>query len=498
MQKTSNADIRKSGIWAFINKGGLEVSGFFFGIILARLIAPAEFGLLAMIQVFVGLARFIQNFGFAEALIQSKRVNNKDYSTIFFFNLFISLFLYVIFYLLAPVFAEIYTQPRLSYITRILSLSFIINAFVSAHIVFLKKHFSFKKVAIIDIVSILTNYAVSVTLAFLDYGVWAIVYGSLVMSIVKAILYWVYSGWRPTFYFSISVLKNLFHFGFFAFLNTVLNYFGRNVDNFMIGKLVGDTSLGHYNRAYKLMLLPLENISGSIKQVMLPAMSESQDDKKNLHMLYLRSTRILVFVLYPIFFGMWAVSEPFIFGVYGEMWKETIPMLKILSFVGIIQGSSTFNSTLLYSVGKPHITFYLILSFLPILLFAFYFGYQLAAIEGMIYAYLTYSFVFWLANMVIVQKVVKISLMGYFRNILPLLFSSFSMALLLKVGTNYLLSNTIPHILKLLILVIGGIITYVSINIIFKMDAFHDFANQFPFVKKVPLLRLHFKKRNNE
>ncbi len=494
MAYTPNDKIRSGGIWSFLQNGGNQIIGFLLGIVLARLLMPEDFGMMAMVMVFIGFAGFLQQFGFNQALIQNQEVDTKDYSTVFWFNTAAGIVLFALFFFGSEIVARIYDNATLDVLTKFLAFNFLFNALSSVQSTILTKQFAFKKLAIINLSSNLVMYIVAIPLAIMSYGVMALVWGGIMQNLSKAIALWVSSDWKPVFVFSKDSFKKLFRFGIYVFLQAPLGYISRNVDTFIIGKLAGDASLGLYNKAYQIMLLPIKNVSNSFKQVMFPAMSEAQKDQKRMHMLYLRSTRIVAFLSFPIMLGIWATAKPFIVGVYGMHWVGTVPILEVLSIVGAFQSITTFNGTGFYAMGQPRIPLILNTINAPLLVGVFYFGYKWYGLIGMIWLYLFFTIFMHLISIAFLFRVFKMRPSSFLRNISPVFFTSVFMALIVK-GLSFVpFLNVWPQIGQLFFLAFTGAFVYLGFNMVFKLDAFFDFANQISAIKKLPLLRWYFKK----
>src|SRR6056297_973263 len=185
MAYTSNDKIRSGGIWSFLQNGGNQIIGFLLGIVLARLLMPEDFGMVAMVMVFIGFAGFLQQFGFNAALIQNQEVDSRDYATVFWFNTFAGLILFTLFFVGAPLVGNIYDNPELNLLTKFLAFNFLFNALTSVQSTILTKQFEFKKLAIINLGSNLLMYAVAIPMAVLDYGVMALVWGTILQNLGK-------------------------------------------------------------------------------------------------------------------------------------------------------------------------------------------------------------------------------------------------------------------------------------------------------------------------
>ncbi|MDD4149132.1 MAG: MOP flippase family protein [Bacteroidales bacterium] len=494
MNYTSNNKIRSGGIWSFLQNGGNHIIGFLLGIILARILSPEDFGMVAMVMVFIGFAGFLQQFGFNEALIQSQNVNTNDYSTVFWFNTFAGSILFVLFFWGSPLIGQIYDKPEFNLLTKYLAVNFLFSALSSVQGTILTKQFEFKKLAIIDLGTNLIMYAIAIPLAVLGHGVMSLVWGGIIQNLSKAAALWISSDWKPVFVFSKSSFKKLFKFGIFVFLQAPLGYIERNVDTFMIGKLSGDASLGLYNKAYQIMLLPIKNISNSFRRVLYPALSEAQNDNERGRMLILRMFRVVAFISFPIMFGIAAVAEPFIIGIYGEKWAGTVPLLQVLALVGANQSIGTFVGTGYNAKGKPQIGLYLNLVKTPLLVFVFFAGYNWNGLIGMVYAYFLFSITLSTVTFSILFKLYEIKVNHFFAYLGPSFLCSGGMAIIVKSISFMPWIQALPDIIQLFVLSFLGFVLYLTTIMLFKLDAFFDFANQMPYIKRLTLLKWYFKR----
>ncbi|MEA3448761.1 MAG: lipopolysaccharide biosynthesis protein, partial [Bacteroidota bacterium] len=412
----------------------------------------------------------------------------------FWFNTVAGLVLFAFFFFGSSVVGRIYDNPDLSLLTKYLAFNFLFNALSSVQSTKLTKQFEFKKLAIIGLSTNLIMYAVSIPLAILGHGVMSLVWGGIMQNLSKAIMLWVNSDWKPVFVFSARSFRKLFRFGIFVFLQSPLGYIERNVDTFMIGKLSGDASLGLYDKAYRIMLLPLKNISRSFSRVMFPALSEAQDDNERGGMLLLRMFRVVAFVSFPLMFGLAGVAEPFILGVYGEQWAGTVPILQVLALVGAIQSIGTFVGISYNAKGKPQIGLYLNLVKTPFLVFVFFMGYHLNGLMGMVYFYAGFTLLVGIVTFSILFKLYEIKVKQFLAYLGPSFLCSVGMALIVKSVSFLPFIQALPHILQLFALSFLGCIIYLSVIMLFKLDAFFDFANQVPIIKKLPLLKWYFRR----
>ena len=332
IKKRTISGIKWNGLASGINQGFSIV----FGIMLARLLPPWVFGMIAMIRVFTGFANVITNSGFAQALIQRKEIEEDHKHSMFWFNLAIGIFLFLIIFFCAEPIANFYNEPRLLPLVQILSLQFPLIGSHLVHKALLQKELKFKQIAFINIGSAFISGGVSLVLAFYKYGVWALVWGSMASIVFRTIGTWVASDYLPKFKWNGSKIKSLLGFGAYAFGNQSLNYWTKRVDNLLVGKLLGSAPLGIYAKAYQFLLRPINSIKGQVANVAFPTFSMIQDRVSELKGGYNKASQILILLLGPIMLGVLGLSERFVYSLLGQRWAGMIPLLEIFCVVGVI------------------------------------------------------------------------------------------------------------------------------------------------------------------
>lgn len=345
----------KGVIWSFVSNGGRQISQFVFTAILARLLSPDDFGLLGMMTVFTQFAIIFCQLGLVPALIQKQDVEERHLSTAFWVNVLFGVVLTVIFILGAPLIAAFYDQPALIPLLRVISASFVISSLGMVQHAILMKDMDFKRVAGRDIAATVLGGIVGILMALNGGGVWSLVGQFLTVTLFNTLLFWYFSPWRPSLRFDMRALKEMMHFS----LNTtgfqISNYIARNIDYLLIGKFLGPQALGWYTLAYKLMLIPLRNISHSIAQVAFPAFAQIQKDLQRVRTNYLKMIKAVSLVTFPMMLGLFAVAPEFILTVYGDQWVPVIRLIQVLCFCGLVQSVGTTVGTLYQSQGRPDI-----------------------------------------------------------------------------------------------------------------------------------------------
>lgn len=343
--------------WSLADKAVSQGVGFVINILLARLLLPKDFGLLGMVVVVIGFAAIFQNFGLGSAIVQKKDLTNEDLNSVFWFNLMMGVGLTALIYFSAPLIAAYYGIPGLQPIGELLSLTYFISALNVVQISLLRRKMDFRRIFIVNASATLISGGIAVFLALTGWGVWSLVWKMLIFSIVTNIVLWVSSNWRPALSWSKDSLSQIMKFSLPLLGTQSLNYWVRNADNLLIGKYLGDNALGFYNQSYRIMLIPVSQISGVVSSVLFPSLAQIHDDRKRIKAIYLKVTKILSFITFPMMFGLCALAEPFVLNVLGTKWMPMVFVLQCLSVVGAFQSLGTLSGNVFMALDKTSYQF---------------------------------------------------------------------------------------------------------------------------------------------
>jgi O-antigen/teichoic acid export membrane protein len=415
----------KSGLkWNLINQLVSQVIFVWFGIYLARILGPEAYGLIGMITVFSGFANLFIDFGFSSAIIYDSKLTSEKTSSVFWFNLLIGVFLYLIFFLISPLLASFYEVQELSNLTRVVTLSLIFNSFSGVPNALISKSISFKAKVQAGWISTFLSYVAGFILAFKGYGVWSLVTQSLVFSFINLVLIWKIAKFIPKKYFSLSDIRSLLNYGGGIAGTNLLGYLTRNLDNLLIGKLLGEASLGIYSKSYSLMMLPLKNVSSVFSKVLFPAFSKIQNQEDKIAFYYLKTTKLIALITFPLMFGLFSVASEFVLIFLGPNWLEAIPIVKMLSLLGAIQSVLTLNGVVYNSLGKSTTAFKVTLLLNLFLIPSWIVGIKLNGLNGLALAYLLIGS---LGSIPILSKALKyinLTVLDQMKNLFNIIFSS--------------------------------------------------------------------------
>lgn len=344
--------------WNLLDKIISQGASFVMTLILARLLLPEDFGLLGMVVVVIGFATVFKDFGLGSALIQKKNLTSEDLSSVFWFNMLVGIALTLIIYFSAPLIAGYYALPELEPIAKLLSVVYFIGSLNIVQLSLLRKQMDFRKIFIVNACATIVSGVTAIFLALNGWGVWSLVWKMIIFSIATSLVLWIGSKWRPGLFWSKDSLKDIMGFSLPLLGTQSLNYWVRNADNLLIGKYLGDGALGFYNQSYRIMLVPVSQIAGVISNVLFPSLAEIQDDKTRIKIIYLKVTKLLSFITFPLMFGLCALAEPFVEIVLGDKWLPIIPVLRCLSIVGAFQSISTLNGNVFQATGNTAYQFW--------------------------------------------------------------------------------------------------------------------------------------------
>jgi len=341
-------------IWNAIERFGSSFFLFVSNLVLARLLSPDDFGCIGMLTVFISISAAIVDGGFGSALIQKKNPSKADYSTVFFWNLFLALILYIILYLSATAVAKFYKIPSLSDLLKVLGVIVIINSFTLIQQNILKKQIAFKKLAKMNLGAIIAGTCVGILFAFLGYGVWSLVIKTLVTGIVQCVVYWLSNHWRPQWVFSWTAFRSLFKFGSFMFLTSITNTLYQNIVSLIIGKSFSAAVLGYFTQARKLEDVTRQSLSSVVNNVTFPVFSQIQDDKAKLREATRKSLKLLAFINFSIMTLLIVIAKPLFVFLFTEKWNQSIPFFQMICISGFIDIANSLNHNLIASLGKSH------------------------------------------------------------------------------------------------------------------------------------------------
>lgn len=347
-----NRQAASSVKWSTVSQAGRQIMQFVTTAILARLLSPADFGLVGMATIVTGFIWLFQDLGTASAVIQRKHSSESLLSSIFWMNVGFGLLGMLALLIVAPLAASFYQEPRITVILRVLSVTFLLSGVTTLQKALLERELAFAKLAKIEISATLAGSAIGISLAVLGWGVWALVYQALTVVVVTTILIWMKTFWQPKIMFNWNELKKVSSYSLNLTGFSIFNYFSRNADYLLVGKFLGTQELGYYTLAYRLMLYPLQNISAIANRVLFPVFSRVQDDNSKFSSAYLKIVSSIAILTFPLMIALWGVAEPFVMTIFGRQWQPVSWLLLILAPVGLLQSIGTTVGLLYQAKGR--------------------------------------------------------------------------------------------------------------------------------------------------
>jgi O-antigen/teichoic acid export membrane protein len=356
-----NTDLKqrtiKAMFWAFSERIGQQGIYFFITIILARLLEPKEFGLIAMLSIFMAVAQSIIDSGFGQALIQKQNADHMDECSIFYFNIFVGVVAAALLCLAAPWIAAFYNTSILAPITCAFSLNLIINAFGIVQTTLLTKRIDFQTQLKISLIATVLSGSIGVIMAYRGFGVWSLVAQSIASSLSRTSLLWLFHRWRPAWSFSFASLRNMFAFGSNLFFSGLLENVFLDIHLIVIGKIFSAADLGFYSRAKGLQGLVAKDISTSVCRVAFPVFSSIQDDKVRLKAGVRKALKTMAMLNFPLMVGLAIVAKPLVILLLTDKWLPCVPYLQLFCVIGALLPLQEINLNVLKAQGRSDLFF---------------------------------------------------------------------------------------------------------------------------------------------
>lgn len=478
--KTQTKQIINNLLWKIFERAGVQGVALITSIILARSLLPEDFGVIAIITIFITIANVFVQSGLGTALIQKKDTNSTDFSSVFFISLLIATILYGTLFLLAPVIARFFDLPQLKDIIRVLSLTLFPFAFNSLQSAFLIRNMQFKKLFLSSFSSTIISGAVGIIMAINNYGPWALVGQQLSSSFTVCVVMWFTVNWRPKFIFSFPRIRILFSFGWKLLVSNLINTIYNELFSLIIGKKYTSDLLGYFNRGKQFPSLIVTNIDSAIQTVMLPAYSSNQDNQLKVKQMMRRSIKTSSFLIFPAMVGLAAVGESFISIVLTDKWLPTVFFMQIYCFFYAFQPIQTANLQAIIAMGRTDVFLKLEiikkLIGLSILSITVFFGVYAIAIGGVFSAVIS-TFINSYPN----KKLLNYSYIEQMKDILPYFLLSIFMGAIVA-GVQLIQFNTL---FTLITQIISGLLIYLAGAHLFRLESYVYILNIFKgYIKK--------------
>lgn len=356
MQTEHNkSKVVSSLIWKFMERGGTTGMRLVIQIILARLLLPDDYGIIAIVTIFISISSVFIQEGFSAALIQKKDVEEIDYSSVLYLNIATSALLYIILFLTTPLIAKFYNEPKLVSILRILALTLFFSALNSVQNVVVARTMQFKRLFYSSLGAVFISGITGIVMAYMGFGVWALVGQQFMSYFFTSAILWFTVKWRPRLIFSFKRVKILFKFGWKLLVSALINTIYNNYYGLVIGKVFSPEMLGYYNRGNQIPGLLVNNINGSIGSVMFPTLAANQDDRNKVKSIVRRSIMTSSFIVFPAMIGLAACAESLVKILLTDKWLPSVPFMQILSLSYALWPIHTTNLQAINALGRSDI-----------------------------------------------------------------------------------------------------------------------------------------------
>ena len=455
-------------VWSTLDSGASQVIQFIIGVILARLLTPAEFGLIGMITVFIAISSAFIDGGLSDGLIRKQNVTQADFSTVFYFNIIISFVLSGLLYSVAPLISDFYDENQLTDLLRVQSLILLFGGFGAIQKTTLIKELRFKTQTKITVISSIFSGLIGIVLALKGFGVWSLVYRSVLNQLINTLLLWYWIRWKPSMEFNKRSFQELFSFGSKLLMSRLLDTTYRNIYLLVIGKYFTASVLGNFTRATQFKNLPVQNISIVLTRVAYPSLSMIQDDIVKLKRGYKKMLKVSFLLSSVIMLGMVAIAEPMIITLIGEKWHNAISYLQILCIGGMLYPLQSLNLSILNVKGRSDL--FLKLSIIrkilaiPIIVLGLIYGIKIMLIGMTINSFISYYL-----NSFYSGKQIEYDVKEQIADILPI----FLVAVLFS-GITFLIGYILPFgfLYKLIIQVLSGGVLIITMLEISKLESY--------------------------
>lgn len=454
-------------VWRFAERWGAQGVSFIVSIVLARMLTPEDYGLIAVVTVITSILNVFIDSGMANALIQKKDADELDFSSVFFFNIIFCLILYICLFLAAPGIAKLYHAEELVAVVRVLGLSLVIAGIKNTQMSYVSRTMQFKRFFFATLGGTVVAAIVGIVMAYMGFGAWALITQQLVNSMIDTLILWFTVRWRPKLVFSVGRLRTLLSFGWKILASNLLETIYNNIRTIIIGVVYSSKDLGLYNKGKSFPWLVIENINSSINSVLLPAMSSKQDDTKTLKSMTQRSIKMSIYIMAPIMMGLCFVATPLIRLLLTEKWLPCITYMRIFCITYMFYPIHTANLNAILAKGRSDLFLKLEIIKKVIGVIALIITVPIS-VKAIGYSLIFTSVASQIINSWPNRKLLNYGYLEQLKDILPGIMLAVFMG-----GCVSLVSLLhLPDIVTLLIQVPLGALIYIGLSMLFKLDSF--------------------------
>lgn len=458
--------------WKFGERIGAQAVSFVVSIILARLLLPSDYGVIALITIFIDIANVFVSSGFGAALVQKKDADEVDFSSVFYFSILMSWVLYGIVFAFAPAVAGFYRKPILIPVLRVMALKLPLAGVNSVQHAYVQKKMLFKRFFFSTLIGTAGSAVVGIIMAYMGFGPWALVAQYLFNSTMDTVILWFTVKWRPVWVFSYERMKTLFGFGWKMLCSELIHTSYSQVRSLIIGKVYTEKDLAFYNQGGKLPGIIVTNINSSISSVLFPAMTMKQDNKEKMKEVVRLSIRVSSYVMWPLMIGLMVMTEPVVRLIFTDKWLPCVPFMQIACIQYALEPVQTANVQAVKAMGKGRT--YLIMEIVKksfgilMIVAVMHQGVMAIALTAMVVTFFA-AFVNSMPN----RKFLGYTYREQLADLLP------SILLAGAMGVCVFLAGKIPlpAIVSICIQLVSGVVTYILLSRIFKISQFEYIWN---------------------
>lgn len=454
-------------IWTFIESFSVQAFGFIQGIILARLLMPSDYGLIAMTGVFFAVSYALVDTGFTSALIRKKDRTDIDYSTVYVTNVVLSFILCIILCLCSPFIADFYKEPELRPIVCVNAFLLFFGSFIAVQGARLSIQLDFKLKSRITVISTVSTGIISIVMAYLGFGVWSLILPNFFSVLMRGILYWIYQRWFPGFQFSWKVYKEFFSYGSKLMLTSLINAVYGNVYSLVIGKFYSSAHLGYYTKGHSYASLPTSVLSGILYKVTFPVLSKIQDDDARLEYVYRKMIRVAAYIVFPLMILLFVLARPLVLVLITEKWADCIIYIQILCFAMMWNPIHSLNLNLLFVKGRSELFLKLevVKKIIGVIILCVTIPLGLVA---MCYGQIVSSVLFLIINTYYTGKLINVGFFRQMKDLTPTLLYTFVMG-----GVVWILSSMLTSsYLQILVGLLVGLPMYLLVSKVAKSQEY--------------------------
>ncbi|MBQ6079209.1 MAG: lipopolysaccharide biosynthesis protein [Muribaculaceae bacterium] len=455
--------------WGILSSGGMQLLNLIIGIFLARLLSPAEYGIVAMLAIFTLIAGNLQDSGFGVALINVKDIKHEDYNSVFWFNVIMSVILYTVLFFCAPLIAKFYHQPCLTSLSRFIFISFFFSAVGISPNAKLVRALKMKEKAIISLTALVVSGTVGVIMAYKGYSYWSLATQQVLYSVVICFGRYYFAHWWPSLHITFEPVKRMFSFSYKVLITAIIGTVSNNVLTVIFGRLFPSASVGNYSQANKWNTMANSLVTSTVSQMVQPVLVQVNDDRERRRRVFGKMMRFTAFLSFPVMFGLALVAHEFIILAITDRWANSIPLLQILCISGAFVPLYAVYQNLFLSLGKSDIYMWLTLAQIALVITAVLACHSLG-ITAMVIVFAVINILWLLVWQLFAQRLIGYSYWTMLRDLLPFMLIAAAV-----MAVTYLVTMPIKNYYLLLVMrVLIAVALYAGVMKLLKAKIFEE------------------------